>query len=41
VDGIADAATRETLRQLLALREAPQRPKHRPPLVPDNPFRAS
>ena len=44
VSGIADAATRETLRRLLALRDAPQRPKQRqwpeepPPDTPKNPF---
>jgi N-acetylmuramoyl-L-alanine amidase len=46
VDGIADAATRETLRQLLELRDAPKRVKERPtakakeppPEEPRNPF---
>jgi N-acetylmuramoyl-L-alanine amidase len=38
VNGIADAATRETLRRLQALRDAPQRPKEPPPAEPHNPF---
>jgi N-acetylmuramoyl-L-alanine amidase len=38
VDGIADAATRETLRQLLELRESPKPVRQRPTLEPKNPF---
>ena len=46
VDGIADAGLRETLRQLLALRDSPKPPRPRPlaptePPAPDNPFGAS
>jgi N-acetylmuramoyl-L-alanine amidase len=47
VDGIADAATRETLRRLLALRDSPLRKRNEhslapaEPPAPDNPFGAS
>jgi len=38
VDGIADAGMRETLRQLIALRDAPRKVKERPSFEPKNPF---